>query len=171
MAGGATNKGRSVPPLLRIPTSRVNGVASTRSVATMVIDLPHLTSHRLKEMRIRDRPQSLRGPAQHALVISIGDRHEDTRVTIRGRTKHDPLFGLPEAPGVVVRRPHKFDFHDVRRILRIQPKAEESHAKTLLLFALNHWLGKVVTLHGPNPIIEPVLEVTHTAMRISQSPV
>jgi len=122
-------------------------------------------------MRVRDRAELLGRPAADLLVVAIGDRHVDAGVVIRRRSEHQPLFAEAESPSVVVRRADELQIRHLGRIGVAQAKAEEAHAKGLLFDALDHRRGVVVALHGPDPVVHPVLEITDAAVCVAKRPI
>ena len=71
------------------------------------------------------------------------------------------------------RRPVRCNRIDRCRAARrglFQRKAPKALPESLLLFSVDHRVGVVVTLHGPNPVIHTVLEVADATVRITHRP-
>ena len=169
-----THKSCSVPPLLRKCSRRIQRMTRTRSVTAKLIHLTHVLSHRLEQMSISNGANVTGSPATHLLVKTIGNRHECAGVMIRRGTKNQSLFADAQTPRVVVRRTHKLQIRHLRRIRAGKPESPETLAKRLsrLPRSLRTVLrtAVVVTLHRPDPVVQPITEITHAPMSIPGSP-
>ncbi len=165
VSGRPVDEGGSVPILAGVLPGRVQRVTRCRRVSAMLIHLANVLGNRIKEISIRDRIESQRRrPTAHPFVVAVGNRHVDTRVAVGGRSKDQTLFADPQPPSVVVCRSDELHFRAVGT------KAKETLAKRLLRLALDFGCGVVVSLHRPDPIVQAVLEIADTAVRVTLAP-
>ena len=57
----------------------------------------------------------------------------------------------------------------VRRA-RLNSESPKTLAEPLLRLTVNHGARIVISLHAPNPVIQSVLEIAHTAVRVTHRP-
>ena len=89
-----------------------------------------------------------------------------------GRGAEDqPLLTDSESPSVVVAGPDEFQISHVRRIRLRKLEPPESLAKRLRRIARNFGRTVVVTLHGPDPVIQTVTKIADSSVRVTKRPV
>ena len=165
LAGRAADERGAVPVLGRIPARGVQRVPRAGRVAAVMIDLPDAVGDRPEQVRVGDAAQLFGAPAADPFVVPVRDRHVDAGVGVGGAAEDQPLFADAQSPGVVVRRPDEFQLAAVR------PEAEESHSERVgMRSAGDHRLGRIVALHGPDPVVQAVLEIAHPAVRVAHAP-
>ena len=194
--GWLAYKGNAIPPTLGILASSIESMACTRRVTAVPVNLANIWRGSLKHVGVCDRLQDVWRPTVHAFVVAIGDRHESTGISVGGRTKDEPFFADSKPPRVVVGGTHELQLANangmaveivrpfVHRFAILQRenwgcltgrawfhrKSPEPLSESLLTFTVDDRRRIVVTLHGPNPVIEPVLKIAHAAMRIGYPP-
>ena len=111
----------------------------------------------------------LMGLSVSVLILAAGSTSQATLISMTGALSVtigvlDPAV-IPSVPGAMANLTTTAGGNAIQSLT-----LPEALAKALLRFALHRRTRAIVSLHGPNPVVQTILKVTHTAMRIPLIP-
>ena len=163
VAGRLADEGGAVPVFLRIRPRGVDGVAAASSELAVPVDLPDLVGDRMHAGVFRDHRQHARRHAADLLVVAVRDREMDARIAVGGRAEERAVLAEAEAPRVVAGAGQEFELRAVGL------EAEHALLEAELL-AADGAAEAGVADHAVDPVVEAVLEIARTGMRVRGAP-